>query len=784
MLTGLALVAGAARAEAPEIVLPPGALGQAVTLLALQTRVSISVPDRRLWTLHVRGVRGRMSSEEALQRLLRGAPARAVRIGPMSWRIDAVAPRSSRLPPSSPVPRSTEPLDETSGPTPADIVVTASKRGTPLSGYPGTVSRVAGAAIGADARDGSEAITTRLATLSSTHLGAGRNKLFIRGVADSSFTGPTQATVGQYLGDVRLSYNAPDPDLRLYDVAEVEVLEGPQGTLYGAGSLGGIVRIVRNAPRLSVVEGAVTAGLSATWHGDPGSDLAAVINVPLVEDALALRAVGYGVRDGGYIDDPGRNRRDVNRTDIVGGRAALSARLGERWTVDLGATIQDTKGADSQYADRDAPRLTRSAQVDQGFDADYRLFDAVVGGDLGGVRLSSSTGYARQELSEQYDASPPGGPPRVFVQRNETRLISNETRLYRPTRDGFGWVAGISLLDNLTRLNRALGPPDAVVPTTGVENGVTELTGFGEVSLSPFSRLTVTFGSRASITWLRGGAANAAPEIALARAGVTARRKERALLPSLGLSATPINDLTLYARYQQGFRPGGLAVEDDFVRRFRGDRAHALEMGLRYGIPGRTPFDLSFSASHTRWGDIQADFIDASGLPSTANIGDGRIWSVAAAVGWKPLSGLRLDAGIAVNDGKVTEPDATALTLFRLQRASDIPNIAGVVARGAVAYERELASGLHLSVNASAKYTGSSRLGIGPVLGGVQGEYLDSRLSARLGFRAFGVSVAVTNFADAVGNRFALGSPFQLGDTGQITPLRPRTVRLSIDAAF
>src|SRR3546814_3098560 len=87
-----------------------------------------------------------------------------------------------------------------------------------------------------------------MASLSSTHLGAGRNKLFIRGIADSSFTGPTQATVGQYLGDIRLSYNAPDPDLRLYDVDNVEVLEGPQGTLYGAGSLGGIIRVVPNAP--------------------------------------------------------------------------------------------------------------------------------------------------------------------------------------------------------------------------------------------------------------------------------------------------------------------------------------------------------------------------------------------------------------------------------------------------------------------------------------------------------------------------------------------------------
>ncbi|HEX8388716.1 MAG TPA: TonB-dependent receptor, partial [Sphingomonas sp.] len=713
-----------------------------------------------------------MNADEALRRLLSGTGARAVKVGPANWRIDAAPIRPARpRPPASALTRPTPVPAEPPPTPPTDIIVTASKREAPLSGYPGTVSRVDGAAIGADARDGTDAITTRLATLSSTHLGAGRNKLFIRGIADSSFTGPTQATVGQYLGDVRLSYNAPDPDLRPYDVAEVEVLEGPQGTLYGAGSLGGIVRIVRNEPRLSTVEGSVTAGLSATGHGNPGADLAGVVNVPLVDDTVGLRAVGYAIREGGYIDDPGRNRRDVNRTDIVGGRAAIRARLGGRWTVDVGATFQDTDGADSQYADRNGPRLTRSAQVDQGFGADYRLLDAVIRADLGDVRLSSSTGFARQELSERYDASPPGGPPRVFVQRNETRLISNETRLYRPTRNGLGWVVGASVLDNVTRIDRALGVPDAPLATTGVRNGVTEITGFGEVSVSPVEKLTLTLGARASRSWLRGNGENVSPLIARANAAVTARRAEGAFLPSAAVSAEPVEDLTLYARYQQGFRPGGLAIEGDFVRRFRSDRATALELGLRYGAPGRTPFDLNLSASHTRWRDIQADFIDVTGLPSTANIGDGRIWSFSASAGWKPSNGLRLEAGVAVNDGEVTEPDRILFTLLNLGRTSDIPNIAGVVARGAVSYERELDGGTILSVSASARYTGASRLGIGPVLGGKQGEYLDSRVTARLGFDGFGVSLAITNLADQVGNRFALGSPFQLGAPAQITPL-------------
>lgn len=783
VFAGLALVAGAARAETPVVDLPPGALGQAVTALAFQARVSISVPERVLWSLPVQHVRGRMAPEDALRLLLRGRAARAVRVGPASWRIVATPPssRPSRrfLRPRPEVPAEAAPVS-----VPSDVVVVASKSDAPLSGYPGAVSRIDGLEIGTAARDGTDALVTRLATLSSTHLGAGRNKLFIRGIADSSFTGPTQATVGQYLGDVRLTYNAPDPDLRLYDVAEVEVLEGPQGTLYGAGSIGGIVRIVRNDPRLDAVEGSVAGGVSATWHGAPGADLAGVLNAPLVADAVGLRLVGYRIRDGGYIDDPGRGRRDVNRTDVSGGRASLRARLSDRWTVDLGATLQDTTGADSQYADRAAPRLTRSSQVDQGFHAAYRLYDAVVRADLGGVRLASSTGYVRQRIVERFDASPPGGPPRLFLQRNDTRLVANETRVYQPTAHGLGWVLGVSVLDNVTRLDRAIGAPEAPTSTTGVENGVTELTGFGEVSLSPFRGLTVTGGARAATSRLRGGAENAPATLTFDRARIVARREERAFLPSLGVSAIPLADLTLYARYQQGFRPGGLAVQDDFVRRFRGDRADALELGLRYGAGGTTPFDLNLSASSTRWRDIQADFIDASGLPSTANIGNGRIWSLVASAGWKPAAGLRVEAGVAVNDGKVTKPDVALLTLFRVDHASEIPNVAGVVARLGFSFDRELSGGATLSIDGSAKYTGASRLGIGPVLGGRQGEHLDSRVSARLGFGKLGVSLSVTNVADQVGNRFALGSPFQLSAPGQITPLRPRTVRLGFDGSF
>ncbi len=773
-------LAGPLTTRAPAVDLPAGRLGDAVLALGRQSGTSIVIGDPGLWARRVPAVRGRMSARAALDRLASAVDADVVAAGAVGWRLVARAPRvvAVRVKPPKVVPVA---VPEAEG---ADIVVTGSKRDVRLRDFAGQVALLDGVDLALGGAGGTEAILARLASVSSTHLGAGRNKLFIRGIADSSFTGPTQTTVGQYFGDLRLSYNAPDPDLRLYDIASVEVLEGPQGTLYGAGSLGGIIRTVPNAPELGAVSASIAGGLSATWHGDPGADLGATLNVPLGE-RVALRVVGYGVSEGGYIDNPVLDRRDVNRTRIGGGRAMLRLDAGNGWTVDLGGIGQWTKGDDSQYADRDAPALTRSSAIVQGFSADYTMGQVVVSGAIGGLKVKSSTGIVGQTLTERYDATLPEGEARVFAQRNATSMIANETRVWRPMRNGFGWVVGGSFTHNRTRLSRSLGPVDAPAPVTGVTNSIDEATLYGEGSVQLMRGLIATAGARVTRASLAGTGEDVAPArletVALARARVTADRIETSVLPSASLIAAVLPKVSLYGRYQQGFRPGGLAIESDFVRRFENDRVRTLESGVRYGLAGIDSAYLSASVSHTIWQDIQADFIDATGLPSTANIGDGRIWTFSAAGGWKPVAGLTLDAGFTYNDSRVTEPSPALFVA--LARMSQVPNIARYAGRLGADYRRDVGRDLELRVYGWARYVGRSRLGVGPVLGEEQGDYLDTALTARVGRASLGVTLGVTNLTDSVGNRFALGTPFQVG-SGQITPQRPRTARIGLDAAF
>lgn len=780
-----------AEAQTVALDLPAAPLGQQVIALGRAGRISVVVPDRALWHRRLPALRGRFDATAALTAIARAGGARLERLGPGSWRL---LPATARV--HAPVPRTRPSTARVPPATADDVIVTASKRDTSRRHFAGDTHRIEGADLELGGVGGSERLTARLASIASTYLGVGRNKLFIRGIADSSFTGPTQATVGQYLGDLRLSYNAPDPDLRLADLAAVEVLEGPQGTLYGAGSLGGLIRLVPNAPDLAATYGGATLGGALTAHGAGSVDAQATLNVPLIDDRLGVRLVGTAASEGGYIDKPALDRTDVNGTRIYGGRAAALLRLGDGWSAEVIAIGQRIRGADSQYADRDAPPLTRAAAVSEGFAADFAQAQFVLSGRLGAVQFRSTTGVTAHDLQERYDATPPDGAPQLFAQTNRTRMTANETRLWQAAADGSGWLAGFSYVGNDTRLRRLFGAPDALAPTTGVTNRVDETTLYGEAGFRLLPGLLTSAGLRVTRTELSGEGEDVALFAVPAARAMSASRSQTIVLPAASALIDLAPHTSVFLRYQQGFRPGGIAIDGDYVRRFRNDRVATIEAGVRTGRPRRDPIDLAVTVAHTSWRDIQADFIDPSGLPTTANVGDGRLWTVEATAGAVPLPGLRIEAAATFNDSVIDEPSYDLVVALSADAASDyaaaraqvlarlrqIPNIARVTGRVGATYEGRLGE-RDVKLDGWLRYVGRSRLGVGPVLGQAQGDYVDSGATARIGFGAVGLSAGVTNLLDLRGNRFALGTPFATG-RDQVTPLRPRTVRIGIDAAF
>jgi outer membrane receptor protein involved in Fe transport len=424
----------------------------------------------------------------------------------------------------------------------------------------------------------------------------------------------------------------------------------------------------------------------------------------------------------------------------------------------------------------------------------FEAFDGVLvtqGGNL--VVVSSDSLRNDFVLTDdgKFVLSPTAAAPTAgLTQSNRIRMFTAETRLAKRGPNGTGWLIGVSLLHNTAKVRRRLGQSLFELPLTGVMNRVEEATLYGEGTIEPIDRLTVTLGGRLTRSRLVGRSEDVDDKaVAPGDADNSPVRSEMRVLPSAAVAYRPTDRLTLFARYQQGFRPGGIAARRDFVDRFKGDRVSTFEAGLRYS--GGTT-DLALNTALTNWSNIQADLIDGFGFPTTANVGDGRVLSAGVTARWRPIKGLELDAAVYVNKTKVTarsdglspvpgsgfDPETTLADFNRL------PNIADVTGRFGVNYVTSLSDTIDLEANGYARYVGTSTLGVGPILSQKQGDYLDTGIEVRLGNRRRGVSLSATNLLDSLGNRFALGSPLLIRDRNQITPLQPRTVRLGFDMSF
>lgn len=769
-----------------------GQLGDAIVQLGQQTGSSIGISDQRTTHLAVRAVRGQLSVEQAIRKLLKGQPARVIQINARSWRIIPAAPPSVAARPRPKPPRiqlarfTPQPPVEDS--EPVEIVVTASKRETPLKLIPAAVSVLRGTIFTAGPDAGSTAaILEKLPSVSSTHAGTGRNKLFIRGIADSGFTGPTQATVGQYFGEIRVNYNAPDPDLRLYDINSVEVLEGPQGTLYGAGSLGGIIRANPNRPNLGQTEAYTSYAIASTAEGDESVDGHMVVNIPLVPDKIAVRMVGYGAREGGYIDDIGRGLKDVNGIDIVGGRGAVSIVPHDDWRIEFLGVGQSVRGDDAQYAQRGLPGLSRRSPMAQMFGSDYWLANMQVSGSIGNLRIMSSAGIVDHHLVENYDATRLRDTPTLFTQENDISLFSTEHRLSQDFAGGGGWMLGVSYIKNISRLKRTLSPATLSVPTPGVENRLSEWAVFGEMTIGISDNVHLTAGGRFSSARLSGNAFDLPAAFDVSSLRQQAKRTETTFIPSVAMVATPADGLTAFIRYQQGFRPGGLAIDGASIRHFRNDRTSTIESGFRLGDLDRDLFAAIGTVAYTDWDNIQADLTDGQGFPTTANIGNSYIVSVEGQISVRPTERLTFDGAFIFSHSRLDSPSAATRSFLASsvpQTAGgmlSVPNVANFSGRAAINYRQPLYDDGYLVFAASSRYVGKSRLGIGPVLGAEQGGYFQTNLGLKWERSQSNFFLNISNVFDALGNRYALGTPFALPDGDEYTPLRPRTVMVGFN---
>lgn len=758
------------------ISVPAATLDIALMALARAGGIDIVSTEPGLRRVPTRALHGRMTTAQALQRLLGGTGFRALRVGAGGYRIVAASlrtgprPRPIRLPVVPPT-------------APSEIVVTASKQRVSLLRYPGSLTLVTGSPTLPNGGTGDVSDLARtLPVLQSTQLGTGRNKVFIRGIADSSFNGTTQSTASVYLDDVQLNASGPDPGLRLYDMQTVEVMAGPQGTLYGVGAIGGVLRLTSRAPVLDRIASSITGGLTATHGGAAGYDLGGMINLPLATDRVAVRGVAYMVRDGGYIDDPVRGATDVNRTDTVGLRVAASADPGRGWRIETSVAAQRIDTQDGQYAERRDGRRARSTALAQPFGGRFLFGRLLIAKDWdSGLRLVSASGLADYDTGDTFDATPLVGAeshrPIAYGVATDKLLLSHELRLSRSLAGGNSWLAGFTLMSDRSILSRTLGVPEDPIDIVGVINVTRAASAFGEMTVAWHPDLSMTVGGRYTTARVDGEPSSTRRLNAYIKGRSTQRFD-----PTIAVSWRIAPTLAAFARYQTGFRTGGLAVAQGIgrVANYQADSIELAELGLRRLRSGATGFGMTLSASAAYWTGIQADLLNRRGQPFTTNLGDARILALEATFDWRPLPALSL-TGAGLYTSNVVTGSMADQSREDNRRLAETPPFAGQVA---LQYDWAEGRSITPRIGATLAYVGRSVLGTGDLLDVSQGSYAVAGASAGARWRNLDLTIGIDNLADARANRFAFGNPFELANRDQITPLRPRNIRLGVGAAW
>ena len=360
-----ACVAGAEATSSPHdrvvLAIPAGRLDFALRQLATQTGQQILFDPATIGRRASAALHGPIEPERALKALLAdtGLVAKHVRAGviiivrvadPRSTAPNSTGPTSSR--PTSTATRSTAARSAEVAALSADIVVTALKRPTTLGDTEISMAAVTGAQVlarGAYDLRSAAALLPGLVPIATAPL---QQRIAIRGV-----TGTGESTVGVYYGETPISGPsgttfdpaASTPDVDLVDVDRIELLRGPQGTLYGASSMGGTLRVLFNQPDATRWTGHVEGGVSAVQGGGMGGNVAAVINAPIVRDTLAARLVVHRRTVGGYVDNDRLALKDTGRMLREGARLSLGWTPSQGVRVDALALHQDTRIDDAGF---------------------------------------------------------------------------------------------------------------------------------------------------------------------------------------------------------------------------------------------------------------------------------------------------------------------------------------------------------------------------------------------------------------------------------------------------
>jgi iron complex outermembrane receptor protein len=576
----------------------------------------------------------------------------------------------------------------------SEIVVTAQKRAERLQDVPVPVTAISAQSLVDSNQLRLQDYFNTVPGLNFSADQLGNPVLSIRGLT----TGGGNPTVGIVIDDVPYgsstgigsgSSTSIAPDIDPSDLARIEVLRGPQGTLYGASSIGGLLKYVTLDPSTDRVSGRIQGGFSDVYNGaDLGYSVRGAVNVPL-SDTVAIRASAFGRRDPGYIDNVETGRRGVNEGNSEGGRLAALWRPSQDLTLKLSALLQNSKtdGSPNAFLQPGLTDLQQTGLPGTGGQKTYvQAYSANLSVKIGPVDVTSISGYGVNTASFSQDLTPSFGPftqngipgtgfngfgvtGTPVYQDTKTKKFTQEIRASSTLGPRLDWLMGAFYTHESTQLTSSILATDA---TTGAVAGTwadyhlpstfEEYAAFTDLTVHVTGQFDIQIGGREShnnqtYTQTQTGVYNTVfygLPFAIADQEKTKDNSFTYLVtPQFKVS----EDLMVYSRMASGYRPGGpnpLSTVFGVPRSYAPDTTKNYEIGVKGDLFHRA---LTFDASvyYLDWKDIQLVIIDPVSFQSFfTNASRAKSEGVELSVESKPLSGLTIAAWVVWNDAEIT----------------------------------------------------------------------------------------------------------------------------------
>lgn len=625
----------------------------------------------------------------------------------------------------------------------ATIMVTAQKREQAAIDVPASVTSIDAASL---ARGGLDRLTDYVAQIpgmSLTSLKPGENQITIRGIT----TGLSQSapTTSVYIDDAPIgsvnAYTAGSqlaPDLDPANLSRIEVLKGPQGTLYGAGAMGGMIRYVTTPPDFQSIKGTITAGGDSVDGGGTGGVGRFYVNLPLADNSMALQVSGFDQRYAGFIDDT-NGRKDVNGAHLKGGRAAYTWIVNTNWKVAVSALTQQVHDDDDQTEDVDGKTLRplygnyiQNAAIPQPANTKLDVYNLSIHGQIGNFALVSSTTYQTLDANAVGDVTPTYGVllgPLLGIPDlgtgislvTSTKRWSQEFRLdssafddklqyeggaYFTREQDTNRIPGITPFSTTTLAPIAL--PFNLVKAE-IDSTYREYSAFANATYAFTPKFSLQGGLRYSSDHQTYGQDYSGLLIGPTPIIVTDGREQGDKLTYLLTgSYQPSDQQTVYARVANGYRPGGPnAVPPASVypapQTFKPDSLTSYEVGYKaVADDGELSFEGALFTTH--WNDIQIQ-TSAAGFNFFVNGGTATSKGAEATVLFYPLDGWSIRANGAYTDAKLTE-DAPLAGGYSGDELPFVPKVTGSISSN---YEWALGTGWKASAGGSINYIGQRR---------------------------------------------------------------------------